>query len=437
MSAFTYTRLSCLLARRSFTFVVRLSTSWIWSLPKYTLPSRVIETSRASSLSASGICSGLLTGAMSTLMPFCNMGVTTMKMISRTSITSTMGVTLISELIFAPSFRFANAIARYLRTSAAGLFCSRGPNRLCAHAGKARRRKPPAPDKHLTANQTEPFLPSDVAALLQEVVDQFAGRVVHFDVERFHATGQIVEHHDGRDGDEQPDGRRNQRFRDTAGDRSQTGGLGVVDADEGVQNAHHRSEQPTEGSGGADGGETTQSALEFGVDDGFGAFQSALGGFNGFARDGARGILVSLELHQASGDNLGQVALLVALGNLDGFIDTAIAQSTRHGGGKGARLFAGGAIGHPAVDHHADRPTGHDEENDDDGSGDPAHCFPQAQWVGRDGAAALLDHPGGRDVNVTEKCCCYVSCEHELLFPPRNSLLYLDTLMRSVVPTAG
>ena len=70
-----------------------------------------METSSASSLSASGICSGLLTLAMSTLMPFCNMGVTTMKMISRTSITSTMGVTLMSELTFAPSFRFANAIA--------------------------------------------------------------------------------------------------------------------------------------------------------------------------------------------------------------------------------------------------------------------------------------------------------------------------------------
>jgi hypothetical protein len=38
------------------------------------------------------------------------MGVTTMKMISRTSITSTIGVTLISELTFAPSFLFANAI---------------------------------------------------------------------------------------------------------------------------------------------------------------------------------------------------------------------------------------------------------------------------------------------------------------------------------------
>ena len=53
---------------------------------------------------------GLLTFAMSTGWPFCNMGVITMKMISNTSITSTIGVTLMSELTFAPSFRFVNAI---------------------------------------------------------------------------------------------------------------------------------------------------------------------------------------------------------------------------------------------------------------------------------------------------------------------------------------
>jgi hypothetical protein len=38
------------------------------------------------------------------------MGVTTMKMISNTNITSTMGVTLMSELTFDPSSRFASAI---------------------------------------------------------------------------------------------------------------------------------------------------------------------------------------------------------------------------------------------------------------------------------------------------------------------------------------
>jgi hypothetical protein len=39
------------------------------------------------------------------------MGVTTMKMISRTSITSTIGVTLISELTFDPSSLFEIPIA--------------------------------------------------------------------------------------------------------------------------------------------------------------------------------------------------------------------------------------------------------------------------------------------------------------------------------------
>src|SRR5580765_1425702 len=355
---------------------------------------------------------GLSTFAMSTLTPFCNMGVTTMKMISRTSITSTMGVTLMSELTFEPSSRFAIAIARYLlyfpaavRSSELSAFSWEGPALENSSAGQATH----------CGNQTERVLPANVAALFQEVIDQFARRVVHLHVERFHATGQIIEHHDGRDGDEQPDSRRNQRFRDTAGDCSQTGGLRVIDADEGVQNAHHGSEQSHKGSGRADGGETTQSALQFGVDDSFGAFQSALGGFNGFARDSSRGILVSLELHQAGGNNLGQMTLLVTLGDFDSLIDATIAESSSHGRSEGARLFAGGAIGHPAIDHHADGPARHDEQDDDDGSRNPSHCLPQAQGIGRHGAAAFLDHPGGCDVNVIENVCCYMSCKHELL----------------------
>ena len=61
-----------------------------------TLPSRVTATSTASSLSAACIGTGFFVLTRSTLTPFDNMGVITMKMISSTSITSTMGVTLIS-----------------------------------------------------------------------------------------------------------------------------------------------------------------------------------------------------------------------------------------------------------------------------------------------------------------------------------------------------
>src|SRR5207253_623337 len=51
----------------------------------------------ASLLSASCMAIGFLPLYMSTVMPFDNMGVMTMKMMSITSITSTIGVTLISD----------------------------------------------------------------------------------------------------------------------------------------------------------------------------------------------------------------------------------------------------------------------------------------------------------------------------------------------------
>src|SRR3984957_9193054 len=252
-----------------------------------------------------------------------------------------------------------------------------------------------------------PLGPANVAAL-QEVIDQFARRVIHLDVERFHAASQVVEHHHGRAGDQQPDGGGGQRFGDTAGHCGQSGSFRVVDTDEGVQNAHHGSQQSHKGGGGSDGGQAAQPALQFGVDDGLGALESALGSFNGFAGDGAGAILVSLEFHQAGGNNLGQMALLVALGNFDGLVDAAVAQSAGDSGGKGARLLAGRVIGHPAIDHDADGPAGHDEQNDDHGSGNPSHGLPQAERIGSH-SAAFLDDPGGCDRNVMENCACYVN----------------------------
>src|SRR5207253_6966043 len=111
---------------------------------------------------------------------------------------------------------------------------------------------------------------------------------------------------------------------DTSGHCGQTGSLLFRNSLEGVQNAHHRAEQPDEGSGRADGCQSAQAAFQLGVNDGFGALQSALGSFNGFARNFAA-LLVSAEFHQAGGDHLGQMALLVALGDPDGFINLAIA----------------------------------------------------------------------------------------------------------------
>src|SRR6516225_8106351 len=198
--------------------------------------------SRASSLSASGMGTGLLTLAMSTLTPFCSIGVMTMKMISSTSITSTMGVTLMLEFTFEPSSRFARPIVQ-------------------------------PPFIGIRYNCTALRLPADGSATLQEVVNQLARAVVHFHVEGFHLVGEIVEHHDGGNRDEQPDGRGHKRFRDTACNGAQTGGLLRRDFLEGVQNAVHRSQQSDEGGSRTDCSQSTETALQFGVGNGFGTLQ--------------------------------------------------------------------------------------------------------------------------------------------------------------------
>ena len=72
------------------------------------------------------------------------------------------------------------------------------------------------------------------------------------------------------------------------------------------------------------------AALQFGVNDGFGAFEGALGSFDLFTRN-LRADLVRLEFLQTGHDDLRQVALLVTVGNLDGFIQLAFAQRAGHG----------------------------------------------------------------------------------------------------------
>src|SRR6266852_2780730 len=105
------------------------------------------------------------------------MGVITMKMIRSTSITSTMGVTLMSATIggaFFSSIKGAGTtgfqLASFLRLACPGAL------------------RP-----------------------LQEVVDQLGAGVAHLDVERFDPVREVVVHPHGRDGHKQTDGGGYQR----------------------------------------------------------------------------------------------------------------------------------------------------------------------------------------------------------------------------------
>ncbi len=84
---------------------------------------------------------------------------------------------------------------------------------------------------------------------------------------------------------------------------------------------------------------TDKSPLQLGVHDGLSPLQSAAGAGDGFiGRRAGRGA----ELLQAGGDHFGQMRLLVAVGDLDGFFELAVLQRAGNLGRELARLLAGG-----------------------------------------------------------------------------------------------
>src|SRR5579863_2193257 len=217
----------------SLTLVV-IWSGWSRSDCRKIFPSRVIARSTASSLSASFISRVLAALAIFTLVPCCNIGVITMKMIKSTSMTSTMGVTLISET--APSDWVFFGIL---------------------------------------------LLPA--LGALDEIVDQFGRGIVHLDIERFDLGGEVVVNPHGRDGDEQTESGGDESFGNSACDRAQSGCFAVGNSFECVDDAQHGAEQSHEGSRGTDGGQGGDAALQFCVHDGGSPFQGAFGRFNGLA----------------------------------------------------------------------------------------------------------------------------------------------------------
>ena len=132
---------------------------------------------------------------------------------------------------------------------------------------------------------------------------------------------------------------------------------------------------------------------------------------------------MGFEFHQTRGDHLGQVTLLVALGDFDRLVNLALAQRSGNRGSERAGLIAGGVESHPAVNHHADRPPRHDEQNDNHDLRQNAHLLPQRNRVPTD--RALVKEPGGEKMEITQCKCCQVHY-HELLFllgTVSNSLL--------------
>src|SRR5262245_28008716 len=194
-----------------------------------------------------------------TATPCCNIGATSIMMMSSTSMTSTSGVTLMSALT--PPFAPPRSIAM-----------TKSPN--CGSR---------ISDCGLIVDSMNPqsAIPNPqcgLGRLLDEVVDELRRRVVHLDVEVLDARRQIVVDPDGRNRDDQTDRGLDERFRNTDRNRADAGRTAGADALERVDDADDRAEQSDERRRGADRGERRNALLQVGGGEGRGALNGAADG---------------------------------------------------------------------------------------------------------------------------------------------------------------
>src|SRR5688572_19763294 len=156
-------------------------------------------------------------------------------MISSTSMTSTSGVTLISDLTPPLAPPRSIDISKFSRAMGDGLSAV-GPS------GRSTATKSPKPTSPRPA----------LSRLPDEEVDELRRRVVHLHVEVFDAAGQVIVEPNCRNRDDEPERGLDERFRDTGRHRADTTGAAGRNALERVDDADDRAEQPDERRRGAD-----------------------------------------------------------------------------------------------------------------------------------------------------------------------------------------
>src|SRR4029077_19320063 len=179
----------------------------------------------------SGRFSGFADRGMVAWKPAAISGVTIMKMISNTNITSMRGVTLMSALTAARVLVAdrATGLRRLLRLEFLG---EDRPAEL-------------RPDA------------------LDQVVDQLLRRIRHLDGEEVDLGGEVVVEPHRRNGDDESERRRDQGFRDAGRHRSERATAPRRrHAGERIHDAHHRSQQSDERRRGAGRGQDAEAPLE-------------------------------------------------------------------------------------------------------------------------------------------------------------------------------
>src|SRR4051794_10205333 len=314
----------------------------------------------------SGLSTVLVAVGNLTLTPCCNIGATSIMMMSSTSMTSTSGVTLISDLTppLAPPRSIAMAIS---------------PQKFQSSESRFQR------DFRLAEFQSEILnLNSEISRLLlrrllDEVVDELRRRVVHLDVEVLDAATEVIVEPHRRNRDHQTERGLDERFRNTDRDGADAGRAARADALERVDDADDRAEQPDERSRRADRRQRRNALLQVGRREGRRALNRAADGVHQvFTRQAATALLLELVFLQAGEHHLREMAVAVILrrGQRDRVLEAPFLQVLRHLRRVHLRLVAGLRIGEDSLDRHAERPHRHDEENEGHGFGHESHRLP-------------------------------------------------------------
>src|SRR5947209_3564709 len=307
------------------------------NLPSRSMPSRI-------SSGPSGRSSGFSERGIVAWKPAAMIGVTIMKMMSSTSITSISGVTLMSaltaDLALALVTDRATGLRRLLRLE---------------------------------------FLGEDRAAelradALDQVVDQLLGGIRHFDRQEVDLGAEVVVQPYGGNGDDEAERGRDERFRDTGRHRGERAAAARRrHAREGVHDPHHGAEQSHERGGRARRREDPQAALQLRRDDQHLALHSPLHRVD--VGGGDRGAVAQQRLHfrERLADHARHVAALLFLGQLDRAVQLLLLQEARELGRELLRLLLGAPQLPQLLERAGPRDQRHQEQHDDDELREQAH----------------------------------------------------------------
>src|ERR1051326_1563702 len=251
--------------------------------------------------------------------PFRICGAITMNMISSTSTTSTSGVMLMVACIFAGS-----------------------PSRI---------RRPPLLDWHLHLlfiDLRQPHL-----RYFEQAVQDLGGSPVHLDVKSLDLARKVIESDDGRDRDEDAQGRRDERLSDSARDHRHPAGPGGRDVPESVDDADDCAEETDEWGGGTDRGQEPQPLLQLDQRLGQGVPEYTRNELQRGDRI-ASPLAHAVVLENARRNHLRHVGFPVLRNGGDQFLEISSAQELPEHGLKDLRLARGRAETKVLVHDHSD-----------------------------------------------------------------------------------